>query len=78
MLAIFGIISVAILIILIELPFLKQEKLSKESIVFGLFLLIGATLAILLALDMNLSSPFDWLMVVFKPLNNWVDQISLG
>ena len=78
MLAIFGIISASVLIILIELPTLRKEKFSKDSFVFGFFFLIAVTLAITLAVNPNLPTPFDWLIMVFKPLNYWVDHISLG
>lgn len=76
MLAIFGIISVCALVILIELPELRKEKFSKDSLVFGLFLLIAVTLAITLAVNLSLPTPIDWLLMVFKPLNYWVDHIS--
>ena len=78
MLVIFGIISAGVLIILIELPTLRKEKFSKDSFVFGLFLLIAVTLAIIMAVNLNLPTLFDWLIMVFKPLNYWVDHISLG
>lgn len=76
MLAIFGIICVCVLVILIELPELRKEKFSKDSFAFGLFLLIAVTLAITLAVNLSLPTPIDWLLMVFKPLNYWVDHIS--
>lgn len=77
MVAAVGIIIICILIALLELPKLVQEKLLKEISVFSLFLIVGAILSILLALGVELPNPIDWLMMIFVPIGNLVDRLLM-
>ncbi|MCF6409810.1 hypothetical protein [Pseudalkalibacillus salsuginis] len=67
-----GILLVAILIIIIEVPALWKERQKKELWVFSLLLLIGVGLSIAVGLDANIPNPFDWIALLFKPLSDFM------
>ena len=70
-----GVIIVCSMIAFMELPKLIKEKLTKEIIIFSLFLLFATILAIIAALRIELPNPIDWLMMIFVPINHWLDSM---
>lgn len=70
MLGVAGIISVAVIIIVIEAPYLKSTKSRKERWVFSILLLIGVGLSISLSLDFDVPSPMKGLTVILRPFSD--------
>ncbi|PZX02423.1 hypothetical protein C7437_11115 [Psychrobacillus insolitus] len=67
-----GILLVATVIIIIEVPSLLEKKQKKELIVFSILLIIGVTLSILRAFGINIPNPLDLLTFIFKPMNDLI------
>ena len=67
-----GILLVASVIIIIEVPSLLEKKQKKELIVFSILLFIGVTLSILRAFGINIPNPLDLLTFIFKPMNDLI------
>ncbi|WP_335495414.1 hypothetical protein [Neobacillus drentensis] len=67
------ILFISIGIGLLEIPKLLRGKLVRESLFYLLILSIGTFFCILLALDINLPNPVNWLTILFKPLTNWLN-----
>ncbi|MBO1511252.1 hypothetical protein [Metabacillus bambusae] len=59
-----GILLVAILIIVLEVPPL-WEKQKKESWVFSLLLLFEVGLSIAESLDLNIPNPLEWIAIIY-------------
>ncbi|WP_221566596.1 hypothetical protein [Alkalihalobacillus sp. TS-13] len=65
-----GVLLVAILITIIEVPPLWKKRQRKELWVFSVLLVFGIGLSIAVGLDLNVPNPFDWIAVIFKPLTD--------
>jgi len=72
MVPVFGIIAVAIVIFIIEVPALRRNRYIKELWFFALLLLLGTGLSIVWALHVPLPSPFEWLTIIYKPLDDFI------
>ncbi|WP_108671875.1 hypothetical protein [Peribacillus acanthi] len=67
-----GIIAITLLFVYLEaLPLLKQKKV-KDLIVFYSLQVLATTLAILIALEVNIASPLEILEKVYKPISDAV------
>jgi hypothetical protein len=67
-----GILLVAILIIVLEVPPLLEKKQKKELWVFSLLLFLGVGLSIAESLDLNIPNPLDWIAIIYKPLSDLI------
>jgi hypothetical protein len=65
-----GIILVATVIIMIEVPSLLKKKQKKELIVFSILLFIGVGLSIVRAFGVNIPTPIDFLAFILKPISD--------
>jgi len=70
MVKVVGILLIVAVILRIEVPSLLQKKYKKELVIFLLFLLIGTSLAIALALGKPIPNPLDLLTFILKPIND--------
>lgn len=70
MLKVIGILLVAAIILLIEVPSLLEKKYKKELLVFSILLTIGVGLSIAQAVGKTIPNPLDLLTLVFKPIND--------
>ncbi|MFJ8236167.1 hypothetical protein ACIQ34_10515 [Ureibacillus sp. NPDC094379] len=68
-----GILLVAAVILMIEVPSLLEKKYKKELLVFLILLAIGVGLSITQSFGKPIPNPMDLLTFVFKPL---IDVIS--
>lgn len=75
MLSIAGIIVVAGMIALFEVPAIWRQGLKKELGIFVTFLLAGAGLSIALVLRVKLPNPLEWMETVYKPLSDLLMSI---
>lgn len=65
-----GILAVAVIVILIEVPSLLKRKLRKELWVFSILLILGTGLSIAQGLHWNIPNPLDLMIVIYKPISN--------
>ena len=75
MLASIGVLVLALLIALLEVPALLRQKLKKDLVVFCLLLFVSTTLVIMRLLDIPLANPTNGLMAIFTPVSHWIDQL---
>lgn len=75
MLACVGIFFVSSLIALYEVPLMLKKQLLKECFVFSLLLITGTSLSMALVLQVPLPNPTDWMMMIFKPISDWIDDL---
>lgn len=75
MLACVGIFFVSSLIALYEVPLMLKKRLLKECFVFSLLLITGTSLSMALALQVPLPNPTDGMMMIFKPISDWIDDL---
>jgi len=62
-----AILFVTAIVIMIDVPSMWKNKQKKELIVYSVFLFIGVTFLILLAIGVKIPSPVD---IYFKTLRN--------
>ncbi|MCF6094967.1 hypothetical protein L1765_13455 [Microaerobacter geothermalis] len=67
-----GILFIAGIIALIEVPSLLKKNLKKELWVFSILLFIGTGLSIVEGLQINLPNPLDWITIIYKPLSDLI------
>lgn len=72
MLAMIGVLFVALAIIFIEYPLLKDSKLIKEIYLFIFFIFVGIGLNIINSLHIKFPNLLDWLIIVYKPISKIV------
>lgn len=60
-----GVLCVAIVISIIEVPILLKKKMKKELWIFSLLLLCSTMLGIAKGLQMDIPNPLDWLAAIF-------------
>lgn len=70
-----GILIFSLLIAWLEIRKLKQEKATKEIIVFCFFLINGTLLSILSTLRVPIPNPVDWLIFLFDPVSKWLEHL---
>ncbi|NMD69163.1 hypothetical protein HHO41_02600 [Bacillus sp. DNRA2] len=70
-----GILIISLLIAWFEIPKLKQDKATKEMIVFCFFLISGTVLSILSALRITIPNPVNWLIFLFEPVSKWIERL---
>jgi hypothetical protein len=69
MVTILGILFVALILLMIEVPSLLKNKQRKELWAFSILLFLGVGLSITKSLGINLN-PSDWISIVIKPLRS--------
>lgn len=71
MVKVIGILLIAVIILVIEVPPLRKKKHKKELIVFSILLAIGVGLSIAQALGKTIPNPMEFLKLVYKPINDF-------
>lgn len=71
MVKVIGILMIAAIILVIEVPSLKKKKQKKELVVFSLLLTIGVGLSIAYTFGKTIPNPMDLLNIVYKPINDF-------
>lgn len=67
-----GIILLAILFAVVELPPLIKEKRMYPSILYISLMGIGSIVSVLYGLDLPLPNPLDTVIFLFEPLSTWL------
>lgn len=70
MVKIIAILLVTAVIAMIDTPTMWKNKQKKELVVYSLFLFIGVTLLILLAVGIKIPSPVDLFSIIGKTFNS--------
>ncbi|MGF3102812.1 hypothetical protein [Rossellomorea sp. DUT-2] len=70
-----GIVIIAILIIMAEVPSLLKNKAKRELWVFSVLFVIGVGLSISRGLNVSLPNPLDVLIIVYKPLSDLLTSL---
>jgi hypothetical protein len=65
-----GVLVIAIMIALSQVPALLKKNMKKESILFILILSLGTILNIFLVFNIPIPNPLDLLLIVFKPISD--------
>ncbi|MDF2681247.1 MAG: hypothetical protein K0R47_2437 [Brevibacillus sp.] len=66
------ILMLSLLIVRIEVPFLRKNAMKKELWVFLILLLVGTSLGIAEAADADIPNPLDWIAFVYKPFSDLI------
>jgi len=69
-----GILIIAAVILLMEVPPLLENKLKRELVVFSILLAIGVGLSITLGFGKTIPTPLELLTFFLKPLNNMLPR----
>lgn len=72
---IIAILVSGVVISLFEIPPLVKKKYWKEIVVYSLFLSAGMTVSILLTTGMTIPNPSEILMLLFSPVDSFIEDI---
>jgi len=73
--SILGILSLAIGIILYEVPSLLTKNFKKEIWVFSILLIFGVILSIIESMNIEIPNPLEWLTIIYKPFTDFILDI---
>ncbi|WP_419962287.1 hypothetical protein [Psychrobacillus sp. BM2] len=74
MLKTIGILIIAAVMVISEVPPLVEQKQKKEVIIFSILLFLGIVLSILVALGVTVPNPLDFISYVLKPLTKLISK----
>jgi hypothetical protein len=77
MVAILGILLVAAVICLFEVPYMWKKGLKKELWLFSILLLLGVGVSSAEALQWAIPTPLNWITAVYKPITDFLSRIGL-
>ncbi|KAA9030668.1 hypothetical protein [Niallia endozanthoxylica] len=69
------VIVAAVIIIAIDVPYLKRNKLKKELWVFTILLLIGVGLSMAHSFHISLPNPMRGINTILHPLSNYLYEL---
>jgi hypothetical protein len=72
MVKIIGILCIAILIALKEIPPLKKQQQKKEIWIFTIFLFFATALLSAVLVEVKIPSPLEVIRWVYLPFSNWL------
>ncbi|MBP1932103.1 hypothetical protein [Ammoniphilus resinae] len=74
-LVVIGILIIALVNGVIEVPTLLKQKQKKELWMFSILLLLAVGLGAAVTLHINLPNPFDTITAIYKPLNDYIFRL---
>ncbi|CAM4320442.1 hypothetical protein L1N85_15360 [Paenibacillus alkaliterrae] len=72
MVVIVGILAAAIVMIMLEVPTLRKQKMKKELWVFSILMLVAVGLSIAMGLQIDIPNPVDGITMLYKPFSDFV------
>ncbi|WP_394239535.1 hypothetical protein [Niallia oryzisoli] len=69
------VLAAALIIIAIDVPYLKRNKLKKEPWVFTILLLIGVGLSIAYTFNLPLPNPLRGINTILQPLSHYIYEL---
>ncbi|MDR6882467.1 hypothetical protein [Bacillus sp. 3255] len=73
--AIPGILAAAGAIFIFEAPALFKGRFMKELWLFSILLVVGTVLSILISLHVEIPNPIDWIIIIYKPFSDLLNNI---
>jgi len=73
--AVIGIMAVAVIIAMVEVPGLWKKNYRKEVWVYMLLLLLGTGIGIAESLSVKVPNPLDWITYLYKPFTEFIRSI---
>ncbi|HZG80818.1 MAG TPA: hypothetical protein VEZ13_08635 [Brevibacillus sp.] len=70
-----GIVAVAVIIAMAEVPGLWKKRRMKEVWVFMLLLFLGTGIGIAESLTLQVPNPLDWITALYKPISDFIQAI---
>jgi len=70
-----GILAIAAIIAMMEVPGLWKKRHMKELWVFTLLLLLGTGIHIAQSLSVKLPNPLDWITYLYKPISDFIGSV---
>ena len=67
-----GILLVAVIIAMVEVPPLRKKGLKKELWIFSILLLVGTGLSIAESLQVAIPNPLDGITMIYKPFSDFL------
>jgi hypothetical protein len=67
----FAILMSAVVVVILEVPSLRREKMRRELLAFAVLLLAATGLSLAIAWHLPVPNPTDWLIMIFKPVHDW-------
>ncbi|MDQ0493802.1 hypothetical protein QOZ95_001964 [Paenibacillus brasilensis] len=77
MVSVLGILLVAAVICLLEVPYMWKKGLKKELWLFSILLLLGIGISSVKILVWTVPTPLDWITVIYKPFSDFLIHIGL-
>ncbi|MFP3389282.1 hypothetical protein [Brevibacillus sp. SIMBA_040] len=74
MVAVLGIVIVAFLVIMIEVPSLMKKRQRKELWIFSFLLVLGVGISIAHSMHVMLPNPIDWIIQLYRPASEMLDN----
>lgn len=75
MLASIVIFLIGVMISFFEIPALIKKKRWREITTYFLLLAVGLTLSVLVAFDVTIPSPIDWINKFYSPVTSFMERI---
>lgn len=75
MLASIVIFLIGVMISFFEIPALIKKKRWREITTYFLLLAVGLTLSFLVAFDVTIPSPIDWINKFYSPVTSFMERI---
>ncbi len=71
------VIVAALIIIAIDVPYLKRNKLKKERWIFTILLLIGVGLSMAHSFHLSLPNPMRGINMILHPVSNYLYELLI-
>ncbi|ASR49445.1 hypothetical protein B4V02_23555 [Paenibacillus kribbensis] len=77
MVNVLGILLVAVVICLLEVPYMWKKGLKKELWLFSVLLVLGVGISCAKAFTWTIPTPLDWITAIYRPFSNFLIHIGL-
>ncbi|EHS59720.1 hypothetical protein WG8_0293 [Paenibacillus sp. Aloe-11] len=77
MVKVLGILVLAAVICLLEVPYMWKKGLKKELWLFSILLLLGIGISSAKALSWTIPTPLDWITALYRPFSDFLIRIGL-
>jgi len=74
MVAVLGLVVVALLVIMIEVPSLLKNGQRKEIWIFSFLLVLGVGISIAHIMHVKVPNPLDWIIQLYRPASEMLDN----
>jgi len=75
MVAVLGMLIVAVVICMIEVPTLWKNRRRKELWIFSFLLVLGVGISIAHSMHVRIPNPIDWINQLYRPASEMLDNV---